>query len=161
MTCHVDGREYIEGQKIYPDAAPCHKCICGENYDNSTAVSANPHCQEFSCNIDLLQKSRLSRACVPIIHKGSCCPFEWHCREYQIPVFVNRNRAKNRLNLSASDHDEVNKLGPTGDRSAPGSECKFGALTLNLGDELKTDQSCMKCTCSIPPIVSCVKDGYC
>lgn len=33
--------------------------------------------------------------------------------------------------------------------------CKFGTLTLRHGEQLKTNNKCLKCECFIPPFVTC------
>lgn len=39
--------------------------------------------------------------------------------------------------------------------------CKFGALTLQVGDQIKSEKYCVECSCSLPPMVHCVQTGHC
>lgn len=37
--------------------------------------------------------------------------------------------------------------------------CKFGNFTLKRGDQLISDDKCLKCECAIPPFITCIKNG--
>lgn len=39
--------------------------------------------------------------------------------------------------------------------------CKFGALTLQRGQKIATDEKCVDCTCMYPPMVDCIKEEDC
>lgn len=35
--------------------------------------------------------------------------------------------------------------------------CRYGNLTLNVGEVIQTDEPCLKCFCKIPPMAQCVR----
>lgn len=39
--------------------------------------------------------------------------------------------------------------------------CKFGDLTLKIGDSIKPDNKCDECKCITPPMLHCVKNPDC
>lgn len=40
-------------------------------------------------------------------------------------------------------------------------QCKYGEFTLNVGQEVKTGDKCVKCKCDVPPMVTCAKVANC
>lgn len=41
------------------------------------------------------------------------------------------------------------------------ASCVFGNATLIVGDEVTVDDNCTKCTCSVPPFVTCMRKDTC
>lgn len=81
--CYVDGREYHENQKIYPNDFPCHKCLCAKNFNNETVLD-NPQCKEIKCGYNL-KTENLKQGCVPIFYgENSCCAINWRCRKLKL-----------------------------------------------------------------------------
>jgi len=40
-------------------------------------------------------------------------------------------------------------------------KCKFGQLELRVGDKLsRTSNTCVECSCSVPPLVSCTQKTH-
>lgn len=78
----LDGREYYEGEKMYPEEESCYSCRCAKDFDNSTIVG-NAHCEEVDCGIQLRYMSNLQKECVPVYYGSNrCCPISWRCREF-------------------------------------------------------------------------------
>ncbi|XP_069700125.1 kielin/chordin-like protein [Periplaneta americana] len=137
FECQYDGNTYKEGQVIYPEDAPCKKCICQNGFNGTLD---GPWCQEISCGIELHYSRQLSDGCTPIYYgtKG-CCPIDWRCP-------------------AASD-----SFLPTTQASSKNSEfkCKFGDLKLNIGDKLSgISNKCVECSCIVPPMVSCTQKPH-
>lgn len=78
-VCHLEGREYHEGQQMYPkddDAI----CICAKAFNNAT-IANNPHCRSVNCNIPIHYSDRLREGCAPVYYgKATGCPIDWVCR---------------------------------------------------------------------------------
>ncbi|GAB0091067.1 uncharacterized protein DMENIID0001_058640 [Sergentomyia squamirostris] len=137
--CFMDGREYRAGSQIYPESASCYKCLCVEGFDNTTKIEDNPNCYQINCGIELHSSDDIRDGCIPIYYKKpTCCPIGWRCPK---------------------DSDTVLELeGRTNEDSDPKMECSFGKLKLNVGNQLSPeDGPKVKCECSIPPIVTCVR----
>lgn len=80
--CVLDGREYYEGEKMYPEEESCYSCRCAKDFDNSTIVG-NAHCEEVDCGIQLRYMSNLQKECVPVYYGSNrCCPISWRCRKF-------------------------------------------------------------------------------
>lgn len=80
IKCHVDGKDYIGGQKIYPENTEA-SCICNDGFNNRTFEN-NPHCEPLDCNIEVYSINRLRDGCVPIYYKKvTGCPIDWVCRK--------------------------------------------------------------------------------
>ncbi|XP_063709743.1 uncharacterized protein LOC134838198 [Culicoides brevitarsis] len=132
--CYMDGREFYEGEKMYPEEERCHTCICHKEFDNSTIVG-NPHCYEIDCGIQLRYMTNLQKNCVPVYYgTNKCCPIDWRCPD---------------------DKDTVESKGKNGGEST--HKCTFGALKLNVGEELNSSDKDVTCACVSPPFVQCVK----
>lgn len=85
--CVLDGREYYEGAKMYPDKESCYSCICAKDFDNTTVVG-NPHCREVDCGFQLRYMSRVQTGCVPVYFGDEkCCPIGWRCRKSMNNLF--------------------------------------------------------------------------
>lgn len=80
--CNLDGTDYYEGQKMYPEKESCYSCTCVKDFDNSTIIG-NPHCDEVDCGIQLRHMSKLQKECVPVYYGNErCCPISWRCRKF-------------------------------------------------------------------------------
>lgn len=79
-TCSFDNRIYRLGETIYPKDFPCHKCICGENFDGSK-VEDNPQCQIVDCGIEITNFNKIRKGCVPVYFENRCCPITYRCRK--------------------------------------------------------------------------------
>lgn len=86
-TCYMDSKLYRQGEKMYPKDERCFTCICDEKWDNSTAITKNPACEEVDCAIDISFQSDLRMGCVPIYYgEPTCCPIDRKCRKYRFWV---------------------------------------------------------------------------
>lgn len=115
----------------------CHKCVCSSDFDATKPVPENKDCVKINCNIELFDIDNVKDGCIPIYHKDSCCPYDWRC---------------------PSSNDAII---PGDDKPDPASpKCRFGKLTLELGDSLsKGESDCSKCSCHTPPFADCVFTG--
>lgn len=140
--CYLDDKMYYEGQRMYPADEPCRTCQCKPGFDNSTIVD-NPNCYEIQCGLELHAGDRLAMGCIPIYFGNHrCCPISWKC---------------------PSDNDEVIVEGRTEQTEVqePNMQCKFGKLTLNKGDGITSDNKCVDCKCTVPPLAHCIQRADC
>lgn len=35
--------------------------------------------------------------------------------------------------------------------------CKYGNMTLNVGDKIKVNDPCLECSCETPPMARCIR----
>lgn len=139
--CYLEGERYLEGQKMYPSEKSCHFCHCQKGFDNSTIVG-NPNCYEINCGIELRNTGRVMEGCIPIYFGNDrCCPISWRCPDDKDTVIV-----EGRL-----DEDEVD----------PKMKCSFGKLTMNVGDSISSDDKCVSCKCTVPPMPHCIQSSNC
>ncbi|XP_052567376.1 uncharacterized protein LOC120426405 [Culex pipiens pallens] len=140
--CYLEGTRYLEGEMMYPREESCYKCSCQRGFDNST-IRGNPNCYELNCGIELFNlEPLLIDGCSPVFFgTRGCCPISWRC---------------------PNDKDTVIREDQPVDANGinPKLQCKFGNLTLNVGDYVSSDQTCVSCKCSIPPMVHCVQNKY-
>lgn len=141
--CYLEGEQYYEGQKMYPRNESCTFCYCQAGFDNST-LTGNPNCYESNCGIELHAADRVARGCIPIYYGNDrCCPISWRC---------------------PSDNDTVlvdGRTEPVEGDGKPEMQCKFGKLTLNKGDGVSSDDECVECKCTIPPLAHCIQREHC
>jgi len=137
--CYVDGREYVEGNLIYPQNEPCYKCLCNDKYDNSTSPAKNPFCKRVDCGITLLQLNNLQEGCVPVYFNDNfCCPLEFRCPNTKDSVLPRAGKAAEKA-------------------ASPAETCTYGDLVLNVGESVKTDDECLECSCQLPPMAQCTR----
>ncbi|XP_055627552.1 kielin/chordin-like protein [Toxorhynchites rutilus septentrionalis] len=140
--CYFDGEKYLEGQKIYPKDESCYTCHCQKDFDNSTVVG-NPNCYEISCGIELRNLNSVIQGCIPVYFGNDrCCPISWRCPDDKDTVVV-----EGRL-----DADEL---------ADPKMQCTFGKLTINFGDSISSDDKCLTCKCTVPPMPHCIQTRDC
>ncbi|XP_039453080.1 kielin/chordin-like protein [Culex pipiens pallens] len=140
--CYFEGELYREGQKMYPTEESCYSCHCQKGFDNSTVVG-NPHCQEVNCGIELRSSERLARGCIPVYFGNDrCCPISWRCPEDKDTVIVEGRRGA----------EEV---------TDPKMQCKFGKLTMGVGDSISSEDKCVSCKCTVPPMPHCIQSREC
>lgn len=137
--CYFEGKMYREGETMYPAEKTCYKCFCQQGFDNGTIVG-NPHCQEINCGIELRSVERLANGCIPVYFGNHrCCPIEWRCPE---------------------DKDNVTEEGRRGQIDS-NMQCKFGKLTLSVGDSISSEDNCVSCKCTVPPMAHCIRSRIC
>lgn len=121
---------------MYPNEE-CYKCVCTKNFNNETALAENENCQKIDCGISLRNIDRIREGCIPVYYqKDNCCPIGWRCPGDKHMVEADSPRIK-----------------------AEGPKCIYGKWELNIGQTLdngEDDESCQKCTCTVPPMVHCI-----
>lgn len=141
--CYLDGKQYYEGQRMYPKEESCKFCHCKPGFDNST-IDGNPNCYESKCGLELHAGDRIAMGCIPIYFGNHrCCPISWKCPSDGDAVIVE----------GRTETDEQ-PLDPT-------MQCKFGKLTLNKGDGVTSDDKCVDCKCTVPPLAHCIQREDC
>lgn len=135
-TCDFEGKMYKEGDRMQPEDFKCHKCVCTKTFENKPVLE-NKDCVKIDCNIELFETENIKQGCIPVYHTDSCCPYDWRC---------------------PTSNDAIIPADDKPDPSNP--KCKFGKLSLEIGDSLsKGESDCSKCKCLIPPIPTCVFTG--
>lgn len=136
--CTVNGDNFLAGQRMYPDSNKCFTCICHEGF-NEANVNSDPNCYESICNFELFDAKEAYNGGAPVYYEERCCPWEWRMPK---------------------DTDQIMKNETKATTSDPALQCKYGLLTLNIGDSLVpevTDHFTYNCSCLIPPMAQCVK----
>lgn len=128
-TCNFKGETHKEGEQFYPKNT-CHKCVCTNDFEDNVPVTQNKNCKKVECGLDLHYSDKLRDGCAPVYGKDRCCPYYWHC---------------------PSDKDVVVKANASRQSS---ETCKFGKLTLNVGDKINVDAE-KSCSCLQPPMIEC------
>jgi len=139
-TCIVDGKKYRDGEFFQPAAEPQKRCFCGEGYKGKNVA---PFCvtPKSLCGTMLHYSSRVRENCVPYYYYDqspqTSCSIGFRCQ---------------------NERDVVIKKSTKPSRD-PDMRCKFGNLTMNIGDELNQethyDSVCIKCVCEMPPVPTC------
>ncbi|XP_047109238.1 uncharacterized protein LOC124777772 [Schistocerca piceifrons] len=132
--CAYKGKTYLEGQLIEAANSECMKCVCQEGYDGTLE---GPWCQRRSCDYNFSWTLSVLRGCAPLFYEDDkCCADDFHCPSAEDIVVRHSEN-------STTNEDE---------------QCLCGEHRLNIGDErLATDVHSIKCTCEIPPFMTCVK----
>lgn len=162
--CNYLGNEYTQGQKFWPDSAPCHYCLCDTGFDNSTRVEDNKHCRKVDCGIEFRNLDRIRKGCVPVYFgDNACCPIEFRCRKYIVVIIQLEHFVKSIHSPAAEDTDEVM---PSEGRTElvetdPKLMCTFAKLNLQRYEQLNSSDKCVQCTCKNPPMVECRRDPKC
>lgn len=79
--CELEGKTYTEGEKMYPEDASCHTCLCTKDFNSSVPIESNQNCKKVDCGIELRNLNRLQSGCVPVYFGASdCCPIDYRCR---------------------------------------------------------------------------------
>lgn len=77
VKCEVDGREYLEGEKIYIND-PSVTCICNQTFLTEGATSKHA-CTPIKCGWESVYHDRLQRGCTPVYYGTRACPIDWVC----------------------------------------------------------------------------------
>ncbi|CAL8109619.1 unnamed protein product [Orchesella dallaii] len=85
ITCSYNGKDYVEGQIIYPDDYPCITCHCNKNWKGKLTTEGGV-CREVNCGLAIYNQLNLVNKCEPQFYttskgKQSCCPIEWKCNK--------------------------------------------------------------------------------
>ncbi|XP_046415695.1 kielin/chordin-like protein isoform X1 [Neodiprion fabricii] len=145
--CTVDGKTYLDGQRFTPQSDPTLNCVCSEGYEGKNVEPFCKHPEPFSCDVELRQSDDIYNNCTPVFYSSqnpaTDCNFFSRCQNPNDKV-VKPEGATATTGVSNSGADFT---------------CRFGNLTMNVGDELNsgTDYSsvCLKCVCEVPPLPTC------
>uniref|UniRef100_V9III8 VWFC domain-containing protein n=1 Tax=Apis cerana TaxID=7461 RepID=V9III8_APICE len=143
-TCEVDGKVYLDGEYFSPKSDPNLDCYCmpgytGENIEPFCKKINHPHCSPLFTN-----GGSIYQKCAPVFYDNqnpqTDCSYVTRCQNSEDVVIHNHDHTK-------SISDEEDKV------------CKFGNMTMHIGDELDKgtnyDSLCVKCVCEVPPIPTC------
>jgi len=140
--CYLEGIEYSVGEKMYPDDAPCHTCLCTDNFDNSTVIE-NKDCVEVDCGVELRSLDKIVTGCIPIYYGSArCCPIGWKCPEDKDKLIKSESRQ-----INGKDDEKMT--------------CKYGKMVLQVGDGITDTNKCVDCKCLIPPMAHCIQRTDC
>lgn len=168
--CVFEGKEYGPAERMYPSGDSCYHCLCGEGFNNKTSLAENPHCQRVNCNIELNDLADIMNGGVPIYYNTpSCCPIDIKFRTYILRVVQKKNDGFDITFqfllfhiIFVASKDDVVESGPTSEYANDEKfSCTFGDHKLKYGDRLKTTDKCLKCECTTPPYLTCVKVKNC
>ncbi|XP_015603938.2 uncharacterized protein LOC107271896 [Cephus cinctus] len=150
--CIVDRYRYRDGQSFKPIKEPWKWCVCQEGYKGD---NIEPFCitTGIRCGIEYYENIDIANKNAPIYRPYGNSAIS--CTNYW--------RRQN-----ANDTVISNAIGPTApDENSSGEEdliCKFGNLTMNIGDELSQNiynyPNCARCVCEVPPTPTCKIDYY-
>ncbi|XP_053688547.1 uncharacterized protein LOC128737836 [Sabethes cyaneus] len=138
-TCVVKGAKYLAGERMHPTSNKCFTCICHAGFSEAN-IAVDPNCYESSCGFELSSSSKQAYSgAAPVYFEDGCCPWEWRMPK-ESDKLVEQSGKK------VSSH--------------PALQCKYGKLTMNIGDMLipeVTNGFTYTCTCAIPPMVQCAR----
>lgn len=157
--CWNDGHEYVLGNLIYSPRSPCFKCICDDKYDNATDPAVSSSCKKVDCGIELHQLSYIQNGGVPVyLSNGFCCPFEFRNRKFTaeqatctIEIFILF------LFFAENEKDVLVRAANPSSSAADQGTCSYGKIKMAIGDTIKTDDPCLECSCTAPPLAHCIR----
>ncbi|XP_024944948.1 uncharacterized protein LOC112493607 [Cephus cinctus] len=147
--CVVDGYTYMAGRTFVPKNEPWKWCICQEGYKDG---NFEPFCaiSEIRCDVEYYQNKEIANKNAPVYdvteHPTISCTNRWRRQNAEDTVIPNPNGPRASEENSSGGEDLT---------------CKFGNLTMNIGDELSRngdDSRCMRCICEVPPTPTCKTD---
>ncbi|XP_014221178.1 extracellular matrix protein FRAS1-like [Trichogramma pretiosum] len=147
--CEVAGKIYQDGDEFQPDAntvCQCAKGYAGENVE--------PFCRAIKCGVELHRLNEVRDNCAPYFYSGqnpsTSCAFAYRCPNDNDTILVKQK--ENGSNDAAQDKAQEEDSDVT---------CTFGNLKMRIGDELSEStepgSNCVKCTCQVPPMPTCVR----
>ncbi|XP_011504782.1 PREDICTED: kielin/chordin-like protein [Ceratosolen solmsi marchali] len=156
MICEVDGQTYMQGMNFYPMKDPDLICQCLPGYRGE---NVKPFCRKIDCGTELHQAIEIYNKCPPVFYSDQkpqdSCPLQHRCQ----------NKDDKLLNgrivpiLSVPGVFLLEMINNKNNKFIDNNKCKFGNLTMEIGDELNqaTDYSsvCVRCVCEVPPTPTC------
>uniref|UniRef100_A0A1S4H604 VWFC domain-containing protein n=1 Tax=Anopheles gambiae TaxID=7165 RepID=A0A1S4H604_ANOGA len=137
-TCELESEIYREGQRMRFKGNQCRTCICTAGF-NATAIEQDPNCVETVCGFELFEEKQVYGGGIPVYKPDGCCPWEWRMPKQTDTV------VKGAVSKPATD---------------PKLQCKYGSLTLDVGDSLDIQQRAegqkLSCSCQVPPLMHCM-----
>lgn len=149
-TCVVGGKTYRDGDYFEPAGEPGKYCYCGEGY---TGENVEPFCvttaKNSECGTMLRHPDDVRENCVPTYYYTQSpktdCSIAWRCQNDKDEVIKHDGASESKS--------------ATSEPADPDMQCKFGNLTMNVGDELNQatwySSVCVKCVCEVPPVPTC------
>ncbi|KAI8420706.1 hypothetical protein MSG28_007935 [Choristoneura fumiferana] len=93
---------------------------------------------DIDCGIEIHYQNNILNNCAPMFFKNTrSCPISFKCPSSETKVVRGLNTR------------------------AVSSKCVFGNDTLAVGDEVIVEEKCTKCSCEVPPFVSCTQQNTC
>ncbi|XP_011310405.1 uncharacterized protein [Fopius arisanus] len=147
-TCEVDGKIYNASDYFQPSGEPDKDCYCGPGYKGE---NVEPFCKSrksWSCGTELRSAYEIQNNCPPVFYSSQSpqedCAVAFRCQNDKDEV------------INSEEHPDVVEAKSAGEDT---DVCKFGNLTMKLGQELnkETDYSsvCVRCICEVPPVPTC------
>lgn len=144
--CMVGDELYYDGEYFQVRSDPDLSCYCQPGY---TGENVEPFCKKPNrpyCTADFSSAYNVHNNCTPVFYSSqppqTSCNLSWRCQNFNDTVIHNHDEI---IGKSSEEDDKMT--------------CKFGNLTMHLGDELNqgTDYSsvCVKCLCEVPPVPTC------
>ncbi|XP_072949721.1 uncharacterized protein [Epargyreus clarus] len=135
QTCEVDGKAYKEGESFEPKNTR-KTCVCTAQWNGS--IDDPSYCRDINCGIEIHFQNKIWQNCAPVFAGNRrSCPIAFNCPSSKTKII----RGLNLRTVNA--------------------QCQFGNATLAVGDEVTVEEQCTKCTCDVPPFVSCTKKNSC
>jgi hypothetical protein len=78
--CEYDGRQYLKGERIYPNRETGKTCLCNEAFAKEGGIESSA-CWSYSCGWESVHQGKLARGCTPVYFDQGGCPIDWICRE--------------------------------------------------------------------------------
>ncbi|XP_001599137.1 kielin/chordin-like protein [Nasonia vitripennis] len=140
--CQVDGQTYLEGEGFIPNDEPNLACQCLEGYEGK---NVHPFCRETPCGTEQKHSFEIRENCAPVYRleqrPTKNCNNYFRCQKVNDAVVHPLDEDINESELL--EHEW----------------CKFGNLTLHVGDQLTRGTSfleeCVECKCEVPPTLTC------
>lgn len=175
-TCLVDDQVYTDGQSFQPKSDPDKDCICMPGY---AGKNVEPFCltRKNVCDVAFHNPLDIHENCAPVYYHTqdpltNCSVFSrcQNANDTVIPASNSSgapNDAETTKSIESDDRaatDPAKQLAnrPNQTTTTPLSDdmtCKFGNLTMKLGDRLNQatgyDSVCVKCVCEVPPVPTC------
>ncbi|CAO1442834.1 unnamed protein product [Diamesa tonsa] len=125
---------------MYPND-DCYHCLCAKGFEDKPAAE-NKNCKKIDCGMTLRRAGMLQRGCIPIYFKNDrCCPIEFKCPTIKDEIIESAVRSV------VSDDDK--------------QQCIYGKIKMNVGDEIKHENKCVTCKCTVPPMPHCIQSTKC
>ncbi|XP_077285263.1 uncharacterized protein LOC143910601 [Arctopsyche grandis] len=135
-TCEWEGKTYREGEKFYPEGT-CTQCICTKRF-NGTMKSLK--CSKINCGVEIYHGNDVNDMCAPVyLESRPCCPIDWKCYGTDTTIVETAVHKATNVNM----------------------KCFFGEKELSIGDKVTIGDNCITCSCSVPPMVTCIRSLGC
>lgn len=135
--CIYGNNTYKNGQRF--EILNDYLCVCSPKF-NGTAN--NESCRKFKCNYELLYMENILKRDAPVyFEQKDGCPINWYQSEFNVGV------------VESNSNETIN---------SSTNVCKYGDLSVPLGQKLKIDRNSDSetyktvCSCDTPPLITCI-----